>query len=208
MEIERKKCHEQQPHWSCKVPWQEENLLSWNNNFLALIGHLRHDVIFTTTTGALRVLLSCVNKGFCYLNLTEITKFKYERKNEKDSGRSSTMTPSGKWPIRRSSATLQPVVNSFPVKEYQSILFEQIQGLCIRTASLSRYKFYSISTALLSHHCLKSVKTVITCRFSILQTWFFPTQSFQLLFAHLQLQSNEVRWQSTLSDALILVNSL
>ena len=118
------------------------------------------------------------------------------------------MMSSYKWPIRRSSATLQPVVNSFPVKEYQGILFEQIQGLCIRTASLSRYKFYSISTALLSHHCLKSVKTVITCRFSILQTWFFPTQSFQLLFAHLQLQSNDVRWQSTLSDALILVNSL
>ena len=29
-----------------------------------------------------------------------ITKFKYERKNEKDSGRSSKMTPSCKWPIQ------------------------------------------------------------------------------------------------------------
>ena len=28
-----------------------------------------------------------------------ITKFKYERKNEKDSGRSSKMKPSCKWPI-------------------------------------------------------------------------------------------------------------
>ena len=32
-------------------------------------------------------------QGLCYLNLTGITKFKYERKNEKDSGRSSKMTP-------------------------------------------------------------------------------------------------------------------
>ena len=30
-----------------------------------------------------------------------ITKFKFERKNEKDSGRSSKMTPSCKWPIAR-----------------------------------------------------------------------------------------------------------
>ena len=30
---------------------------------------------------------------FCYLNRSGITKFKYERKNEKDSGRSSKMTP-------------------------------------------------------------------------------------------------------------------
>ena len=35
------------------------------------------------------VLLSCANEGFCYLNLTEITKLKYERKNEKDCGRSA-----------------------------------------------------------------------------------------------------------------------
>ena len=44
---------------------------------------------------------------FCFLvqirssviNLAGITKFKYERKNEKDSGRSSKTTPSCKWPI-------------------------------------------------------------------------------------------------------------
>ena len=40
-----------------------------------------------------RVLLSCANQGFCYLNLIWITKFKYERKNEKNSCRSSKMTP-------------------------------------------------------------------------------------------------------------------
>ena len=39
------------------------------------------------------------NKGFCFLNLAGITKFKYDRKNEKDSGRSSKMTPSCKWPV-------------------------------------------------------------------------------------------------------------
>ena len=47
-----------------------------------------------------RVFLSCANYGFCHSNLAGITKFKYEKKNEKDSGRSSNMTPSCKWPIR------------------------------------------------------------------------------------------------------------
>ena len=37
----------------------------------------------------------------CYLNLTGATKFKYEKKNEKNSGRSSKMRPSCKWPIER-----------------------------------------------------------------------------------------------------------
>ena len=41
-------------------------------------------------------------RALCYLNLSGITKFKYERKNEKDSGRSSKMTPSCKWPITKS----------------------------------------------------------------------------------------------------------
>ena len=53
----------------------------------------------TSFTATIRVLLSCANKGFCYLNLAGITKFKYERRNGKDSGRSSKMTPSCKWPI-------------------------------------------------------------------------------------------------------------
>ena len=45
--------------------------------------------------------------GFCFLlqirafviNLTGATKFKFERKNKKNSGRCSKMTPSCKWPI-------------------------------------------------------------------------------------------------------------
>ena len=40
----------------------------------------------------LRVLLSCANEGFCYLDLTRTTKFKYdEKESEKDPDRSSTM---------------------------------------------------------------------------------------------------------------------
>ena len=50
-------------------------------------------------TRILQGLLSFANWGFCYLNLTEITKFKYEKKNEKNSGRSSKVTPSCKWSI-------------------------------------------------------------------------------------------------------------
>ena len=40
-----------------------------------------------------------VQISFCYLNLAGKIKFKYERKNEKDSGRSNKMAPSGKWSI-------------------------------------------------------------------------------------------------------------
>ena len=36
-------------------------------------------------------------RAFVVLNLAGITKFKYERKNEMDIGRSSKMTPSCKW---------------------------------------------------------------------------------------------------------------
>ena len=56
-------------------------------------------IILLLRPESFRVLFSCANEGFCYSNLTGITKFKYERKNEKDSGRSSKMTPSCKWPI-------------------------------------------------------------------------------------------------------------
>ena len=38
--------------------------------------------------------------AFCYLNLAGITKFKCERKNIKNSGCNSKMTPSCKWPIK------------------------------------------------------------------------------------------------------------
>jgi len=38
-------------------------------------------------------------RAFVTLNLAGITKFKYEWENEKDSGRSSEVTPSCKWLI-------------------------------------------------------------------------------------------------------------
>ena len=60
---------------------------------------MHDDVILLLRPESFRVLLSCANRDFCCLTLTGITKFKYERKNEKDSGRSSKMTPSCKWPI-------------------------------------------------------------------------------------------------------------
>ena len=64
------------------------------------IGHLHDDVILLLRPESFRTLLSCANQGFCYRNLTGITKLKYERKNEKDSGRSSKMTSSCKWPMQ------------------------------------------------------------------------------------------------------------
>ena len=54
---------------------------------------------FTTTTRILRGFSFFANYVFSQLNLAGITKFKYEKKNEKDSGRSSKMTSSCKWPI-------------------------------------------------------------------------------------------------------------
>ena len=53
-----------------------------------------------------RVFLSCANYGFCHLNLARITKFKYEKENEKDSGHRSKMTRSYKWSIYMSSPTM------------------------------------------------------------------------------------------------------
>ena len=63
------------------------------------IGHLHDDIILLLRPESFRVLLFCANYGFCYPNLTGITKFKYERKNEKDFVRISKITPSCKWPI-------------------------------------------------------------------------------------------------------------
>ena len=40
-----------------------------------------------------------VFSGVANLNLAGMSKFKYERKSEEYSGRSSKMTPSRKWPI-------------------------------------------------------------------------------------------------------------
>ena len=60
-----------------------------------LIGHLHDVVILLTMTLILQGLLSCANQGFCYLSLTGIMN-KYEKKAQKNSGRSSKMTPSCK----------------------------------------------------------------------------------------------------------------
>ena len=53
----------------------------------------------TSRPESFRVFLSCANYGFCYLNLAGITKFEYEKKNEKGSGRNSKITPLCKWSI-------------------------------------------------------------------------------------------------------------
>ena len=65
------------------------------------IVHLHDGVILLLGTESLRVLLSCASYGFFYLNLTGMTKFKYERKNELNSGLSSSKkTSSCKWPFK------------------------------------------------------------------------------------------------------------
>ena len=74
-----------------------QRLLAWSSG---LIGHLHDEVILLLRPESFRGLLSCANLGFCHWNLAGITKLKYERKNEKDSGHSSKMTPSCKWLIR------------------------------------------------------------------------------------------------------------
>ena len=50
-------------------------------------------------------------RAFCYLILAGITEFKYGRKNEKDSGRSSKVTPSCKWPIDNNEYTVGVFLN-------------------------------------------------------------------------------------------------
>ena len=66
---------------------------------------------FTTTTRILHGFpFLCKWRLFCHLNLAGITKFKYEKKNEKDSGRSSKMTPLCKWSIGNPISTLLSVL--------------------------------------------------------------------------------------------------
>ena len=67
-----------------------------------------------------RTLLSCTNQGFCYRNLTGITKLKYERKNEKDSGRSSKMTSSCK-------SLIQATFKALPIL-HRGIFCYQVEG--------------------------------------------------------------------------------
>ena len=49
--------------------------------------HLHDGVILLLRPESYGFFLSCVNCRLCYLNLAGITKFKCERKNEKNSGR-------------------------------------------------------------------------------------------------------------------------
>ena len=50
-------------------------------------------------------------RAFVYLNLTGISKCKYERKNEKYSGRSSKKAPSCKRPIATASKNYPMLIN-------------------------------------------------------------------------------------------------
>ena len=62
------------------------------------MGHLHDDIIYYYDQNPSGFSF-LVQIGFCHLNLAGITKFKYEKKNEKDSGHNSKMNPSCKWPI-------------------------------------------------------------------------------------------------------------
>ena len=64
-----------------------------------------------------RVFLSCANYGFFHLNLAGNTKFKYEKKNEKDSGRCCKMTPSCKWPIHRNYKCHPPLPGNYDAEK-------------------------------------------------------------------------------------------
>ena len=62
------------------------------------IGYLHDGALLLLLPESFRVLLSCANQNFCYLNLTGTTKFNYERKNEMNSGQSSKKLSLCKWP--------------------------------------------------------------------------------------------------------------
>ena len=92
------------------------------------IVHLHDDVILLLRPESFRVLLSCANLGFRHWNLAGITKFEYERKNEKDSGRSGKMTSSCKWPTKTeknclpSSSSLFIILSTFYYYYYYCII--------------------------------------------------------------------------------------
>ena len=63
-------------------------------------GHHHDDIILLLLPESFRAVLSYANYSFCYINPTGIiSKFKYERKNEMNSGPSSKKTSLCKWPI-------------------------------------------------------------------------------------------------------------
>ena len=101
------------PKARAKIKWR----ISWITAINRANRQLHDGVILLLWPESFRVLLSCANEGFCYLNLTGATKFKYEREKEKNSGRSSKMTPSCKWPIAETSVTIE---NS-PIKVYTHV---------------------------------------------------------------------------------------
>ena len=74
---------------------EEEEPPEWRfEQFLNPMICLHDGVILLLRPESFGFFLSCANYRLCYLNLAGITKFKCERKNEKNSGRSSKMTPS------------------------------------------------------------------------------------------------------------------
>ena len=89
------------PSAEIHIPYDRHYEVSFGPNpYQNPIGHLNDGVILLLRPESLRVLLSSANQCFCYFNLAGITKFIYERKNERYSGCASEMTPSGKWRIR------------------------------------------------------------------------------------------------------------
>ena len=111
------------------------------------IGHQHDDIIFTTTT---RILQGFV--FFLQIKAFAITKFKYERKNEKDSGRSSKMTPSCKWPIFSLTSASPPLTKK---DVYLPRLFPTVFTRSLYIATVWHYK----------------CKTVCS-----LCGWFFPSK--------------------------------
>lgn len=65
------------------------------------ISHLHDgDILLLLLPESFRVLFSCAKCGSCYSNLTGITKVKYERINEMDSGHSNKMSSSFKYQMQ------------------------------------------------------------------------------------------------------------
>ena len=63
------------------------------------MGHLHDDIIYYYDQNPSGLSFLVQITAFCHLNLAGITKYKYEQKYEKDSGRVCKMKPSCKWPM-------------------------------------------------------------------------------------------------------------
>ena len=78
--------------WNYGIGWnilKEQHLKGLQTSIVGQIGHMHDDVILLLLPESFRVLLCYANYGFCYLNLTGISKFKYERIKERNSDASS-----------------------------------------------------------------------------------------------------------------------